>query len=294
MRSLALLDLRRERLADCGRQRLLLRRIVILGAVATAAGFWLVTTLALAGCHSREAVTCIAEGQTLMGGMSLSCCAGLTTASCQTEGPGSGSGSVACGEPLFDCAICVRECGDGECTTGENRCNCPDDCTGSGHDAGPNCHEDGEPFDPPSELRDRIVIPPEAAEQLCCTYSASLVWVRSGPTCDLSSGQMECLGSCGDFVCDEDEAPCTCPHDCATATEGCLSAGMGYEGGSLFPTPACCPGLQAVRVVALITESEHYGECAPLNCECYVCLGECGNGVCDDGEDRCLCPADCP
>ena len=34
----------------------------------------------------------------------------------------------ACQKPADEAYVCVIECGDGQCTEGENICNCPDDC----------------------------------------------------------------------------------------------------------------------------------------------------------------------
>jgi hypothetical protein len=249
--------------------------------------FILTLALGSAGCGSEAA--CVAEGDTLVPGAGFACCPSLSPIGCSTEGPSEPDAGVgACGTPLPACNICVRSCGDGVCTAGENRCNCPQDCTNSSWP--PGCHPNGVPFDPPSELRDRVVFPPDAVEQLCC--GSRLVWVRSGPTCDVSSGQVECLDLCGDRICEPDETPCTCPDDCATATDGCAGPGWAYPA-CFFPTVTCCPGLQALQVFDLITESEHYGECAPSMSCGVICLGECGNGVCDDGEDRCICPGDC-
>jgi hypothetical protein len=250
--------------------------------------FWLLTTLALAGCHSREGATCIEEGDTLMGGMSLSCCAGLTTVSCKTEGPGSGVGTIARGEPLFDCAICVRECGDGECTTGENRCNCPEDCTGSGHDAGPNCHEEGVPFEAPADVRAAgAEIPLDLQATYCCQYNQSLLWVRSGPACDAALTQVMCLSHCPNLQCETGETPCTCPWDCATADEGCFSEGMEYS--PLLHHATCCPGLEPIGCDLQGSD----GECGSPAMDCYRCVRHCGDGQCTTGENPCNCPADC-
>jgi len=40
-------------------------------------------------------------------------------------------GSQSCAGLVTDIIVCVRKCGDGQCTTGENACICPQDCVPS-------------------------------------------------------------------------------------------------------------------------------------------------------------------
>jgi hypothetical protein len=49
------------------------------------------------------------------------CCEGLIRISCGEPGP-----EGICG--MVDGAFCCTYCGDGDCGTGENVCNCPEDC----------------------------------------------------------------------------------------------------------------------------------------------------------------------
>jgi hypothetical protein len=222
-----------------------------------------------------------------MGGMGLSCCDGLMTADCQTEGP-SGDGSVACGAPIFQCSICVRGCGDGQCTAGENRCNCPVDCSGGPRDAGPSCHQEGEVFAATPDILDAgPVLPPALQQTYCCGYNQGLFWVLSGAACDSPRTEVVCSSRCKNLQCEAGETPCTCPWDCATADAGCFSEGEEYS--HLLHHGTCCPGLEPTSCDLLGSN----GECGAPATDCNRCIRHCGDGVCTTGENRCNCPADC-
>ncbi len=85
------------------------------------------TSLFLSGCSNKEETTsdtgCIEEGQEgeIFPG-SPSCCEGLSGLSCDKPDE-NGNCSTECSD-TFICA----DCGDGECSDGENKCNCPRDC----------------------------------------------------------------------------------------------------------------------------------------------------------------------
>lgn len=59
-------------------------------------------------------------------GQAVECCPGLERA-CAGEAPGSGQCVDDLGYQGF--GICI-ECGDGECSSVEDHCNCPEDCAG--------------------------------------------------------------------------------------------------------------------------------------------------------------------
>lgn len=70
------------------------------------------------------AVPCTPEGQSMAVYPGNSCCPGLEAIStAQPDNNGN------CPEyPPLGASICVKNCGDGQCTLGENKCNCPEDC----------------------------------------------------------------------------------------------------------------------------------------------------------------------
>lgn len=248
--------------------------------------------------------SCLGEGQTLMLGTDQTCCQGLTTVGCseRTTPPNLPTGAAACAEALFQCGICVQRCGDGKCTTGENACNCPQDCGSSA--PSPGCHPDDTPFPTPAGywdwwLANRGLRNPEVQ----CCQSTSRIFPyddKCGSTIEPPI-QLICFPQtqCGNRTCDGLETPCSCPWDCLTESTGCYREGYTFnprtKAGSLplAPDPGgCCPGLVAVPVIAplppgsaLVCSSDNFGD--------RVCL-RCGNGRCDGGENSCNCPSDCP
>jgi|GEM_PF-2221192 len=69
---------------------------------------------------SASSVTCITEGNFTASGKA--CCAGLNAL------PNLSPYSNGTCPDVTVATVCVRRCGDGSCTTGENKCNCPEDC----------------------------------------------------------------------------------------------------------------------------------------------------------------------
>ena len=76
-------------------------------------------------------------------------------------------------------------------------------------------------------------------------------------------------GVCGDGTCDPGEDPCNCSQDCGTppSTETSCSDGIDDD----------CDG---------------YVDCDDIDCAGDAAC-QCGNGICDPGEDYCSCPTDC-
>jgi len=119
------------------------------------------------------------------------CCEGLTTISCAEV-----TSEGLCAERTG--VFCCSYCGDGACGTGENICNCPEDCTDT-----PECVPEGESY----------AVTPDAPE--CCPgltpvgCSAPL----SDGTCSSCMGVSFCT-NCGDGTCGTGENICRCTVDC--------------------------------------------------------------------------------
>jgi hypothetical protein len=85
-------------------------------------------------------------------------------------------------------------------------------------------------------------------------------------------------GVCDDFCLDPDP-------DC---DGGCHAQGGKFE--DMNPEGKCCPGLKPVQDQFYDTVAQM---CLNYRCPCFVCIN-CGDGVCDEGENQCTCPDDCP
>ncbi len=69
-------------------------------------------------------IVCGGEGETVFVYPGYKCCSGLEAIS-----PNQPDANGNCPDyPLLGASVCVKDCGDGQCTSGENKCNCPEDC----------------------------------------------------------------------------------------------------------------------------------------------------------------------
>ena len=142
------------------------------------------------------------------------------------------------------------------------------------------------PVDPECVPAGENVFPWDPEGPTCCEGLAATAWAEFDPMtglCLSMDGALVCL-ACGDGVCDEGENICNCPGDC---TEVCVPRGE-----FVFPWDRngseCCDGLTATVIAELDPTT---GGCIQMD-GALVCLA-CGDGVCDQDEDICNCPADC-
>jgi len=140
-------------------------------------------------------IPCGQEGETVPVYPGYKCCPGLEPIS--TAHP-DGNGNCPDYIPL-GASMCVKDCGDGQCTLGENKCNCAEDC-------GPtSCIKEGE-------------VGVEANNDFCCSGLESIGNAQPEPEnlglCRLAMGRFVCVKDCGDGQCTLGENKCNCPEDC--------------------------------------------------------------------------------
>jgi len=175
----------------------------------------------------------------------------------------------------------LAKCGDDRCTSGENRINCPEDCSKCGDwvcDAGEtkeNCPHDcivcGDDVCDPGE--DRASCPQD------CAHCGDGV-------CDVNENKNNCPQDCvicGDGVCDCQEITglhnTTCPQDCVKCGDGVCD--------SPYENFSSCPHDCAVCGDRICSPGE--------NVTCQQDCTVCGDNVCDTkhGENKTSCPQDC-
>ena len=141
-------------------------------------------------------IVCGGEGETVVVYPGYKCCSGLEAIS--TAHP-DGNGNCPDYIPL-GASMCVKDCGDGQCTLGENKCNCPEDCKPT-----TSCVEEGG-------------VGIEANGDLCCPGLESIGNARPEPRnpdlCSFAMGRFVCVKDCGDGQCTLGENKCNCPEDC--------------------------------------------------------------------------------
>jgi hypothetical protein len=100
-------------------------------------------------------------------------------------------------------------------------------------------------------------------------------------------GNRICL-DCGNGICEEFENECTCPDDCDP--NGCIGQGETY-----YPNEGdkCCAYLEHAWNYVV----DENGKCSWILKEGswkqqLICVN-CGNGICEEGENPCICPSDC-
>jgi hypothetical protein len=253
-----------------------------------------------------------------------------------------GLAQIPCNEPLLlndgtmgECIPCdgaafCTKCGDGQCHTPENYCNCPNDCK-----APPICNSDADCNDNNLCTADSCVnnmclhveIPgcgvQECKKTCDCYEQYGQNWENICPLMCPNCGNFwqcseegKCLEHCGQIPADVWECVPVCQpeeicgnnidDDCdGVVDEGCGSCipeGEGYiEGDPAIPELLeCCPGLTTISacIEEEICEIGEDGQlqcetsCACPNCLCYVCT-YCGDDKCGKGENSCNCPKDC-
>jgi len=179
-----------------------------------------------------------------------------------TERPSCEPGQQGCQPCIEDCA--GPSCGDGDCTGSENPTTCPQDCA---QECVPNAQE----------CIGNILRKCSADGR----SSVSIDCSDSGFVCQPSSAQCVPSGACGNEVCDTSETPGTCPQDCA---------------GLCQPNQVRCESQTLVRCAA-DGASESRVDCGASNQVCGegACRtpNQCGNFVCEAGEDVASCAQDC-
>jgi hypothetical protein len=174
--------------------------------------------------------------------------------------------AAACGGALGTCATGV--CGDGLCDVTEDGCGCPDDCVDDPDSCsacecggfGGNCY----------------------CDELCFMFGDCCADVCDDGAChDSLAG---CV-TCGDAVCEGVEESCGCPADCVDDAHSCSECECGGSGGDCMCDESCVAD----------------GDCCANACTNEACgqldacvTGVCGDGLCDNTENSCDCPADCP
>ena len=80
-----------------------------------------------------------------------------------------------------------------------------------------------------------------------------------------------------------------CPGDgtCCTVSPDCDPAGATFTADRAGI--GCCPGLDSMDICAPVAFMD-CGGCGEMG---YICT-DCGDGVCDEWENPCICPEDCP
>ena len=151
----------------------------------------------------RSYKNCAKEGETIGAqGMPETCCPGLKPVG---GWPGGYQGDCSIPPPPTGLSICAK-CGDDICDTynGENKCNCPEDCTG----------------DEKHCIRNYQTVKINNSES-CCPGLKAIKIAHYEDDCSVTpstvgASRMACF-KCGDGHCDEGvylENKCNCPEDC--------------------------------------------------------------------------------
>ncbi len=194
------------------------------------------------------------------------CCEGLEPIDCDAPGE-----DGTCPEtPCLGATFCAK-CGDGTCGSGENKCNCVEDCGDE-----PSCVTEG---------GSRPVVPgaPECCEGL---EPISCHAPAGDGSCDTPCVGASICAKCGDGSCGPGENKCNCELDCAEEA-ACVAEG---ESRPVVPdAPDCCDGLVLIGCDAPAQD----GTCPTEPCLGASVCADCPNGTCGPGENKCNCAADC-
>jgi hypothetical protein len=204
----------------------------------------------------------------------------LSGGACEDGDPCTAGDSCVAGTCVGGGDICPS-CGNGVCAAGEDCLTCPQDCgwcVGPGEccaaHTGPAC----------DDLQVLLCVCP--SQPSCCLSS----WTQACVNLAKNPCGLSCGSTCGDGACDEGEDCASCAQDCGGCQSNCCNAKSGpgcdddpCEDAVCDIDPFCCNG-------------QWDGQCAvQAGQHCDVCGGgvECGDGICDFGEDCQSCSADC-
>lgn len=176
----------------------------------------------------------------------------------------------------FTNGICVNtKCGDSKCEGYEDKCNCPADCKDV-----VGCKQANQNSDFPA---------------LCCS---GLGWLsnqyrlaRDGSCIDSGFTNGICVTTkCGDNKCEGTEDKCNCPLDCTTSGTAipgtCITDGkVIYPDGSV-----CCSGLTKISGKNLGADGQ---SCVEVYSAGIGFCSKCGDGKCENPENKCNCAQDC-
>lgn len=232
-------------------------------------------------------VACLGEGKgggsPILSKLDLGCCPGLK----KIAGNMGVDADGVC-HPAIDGGFVCAKCGDGKCGIGENKCNCPSDCSAA-------CAEEGEGvFDSPG-----------MGPVKCCDVDAGIkpstridtnYNICSDP--DRSGSKGICSKSwaktCGNGVCDSGEDKCNCLQDCPPPE--CANDGEQVYYRSIDGPVRCCNANSGIKYDHRLEDgacTAVSGQFSPVG----VCMEgwqkTCGDGACGSGENRCNCPKDC-
>lgn len=176
------------------------------------------------------------------------------------------------GEPgnCISDGACGKSCKESEGTCYDNYGSHPSECASLTNVASWTCTPIGQPVD--NECHGAFQQAPCAAGQVCNNGS--------------------CVKGCAGWA--------DCPVNEKCENSACIPVGCIGEGSStpgvVFPSQKldhidheCCAGLTEMGWHNEASGCESGGLLGSGN----ICTGKCGNGVCDEGEEKCTCPADC-
>jgi len=237
--------------------------------------------------HRAINMECVKEGETAKANENTTCCEGLGLFQnyeldygpfVDYEGKETYKQEPDCvvlDESVDNHHVCIN-CGNGACGTGENKCNCPQDCDVKG------CVGEGS------------TLFPNDGNKCCAGLRAEGNYeLQESGECKPIQGQLGqqliCV-KCRDNICGKGENGCNCPQDCKNFK--CKAHGEipRYTAPGDDMSIQCCPGLKHR------TQKEYFTE----NCQepfiggyTGICLS-CGDGICDTKfEGKCNCPEDC-
>ncbi len=161
---------------------------------------------------SDSDVKCIGDGKGLYVSGPEECCEGLKgLGAFRVEADGSCTA-------LEGGSFCTSKCGDNTCGEGENKCNCPEDCTG---DTDIDFPTDQDEIQPDSDMPEKCVGAGElylgSGPESCCEGLKPLASyeIKEDGTCgNPLPGETICSSLCGNNVCDSKENKCNCAEDC--------------------------------------------------------------------------------
>ena len=232
---------------------------------------------------------CVGEGETMpVTAARYGCCEGLTVIGCDRPIDGKCSWEATGNSDVVGrCAgasYCTY-CGDGECKSPENKCNCPVDCYED------MCVPAGQSYH----------VTPETKDYECCEGSSHIAVayvIDNGRMCSMNQEWSLC-SECGNGACEPWENICNCHADCTAEEDSACPPGCECDPyGNVACTEEACPTGCVCEGEDLYCPTDRCPEGCVCSDDTVTCTsigpspvsGECPVGcVCDDEGNSVMC-----
>ncbi|MDD5739408.1 MAG: hypothetical protein PHO20_01420 [Candidatus Peribacteraceae bacterium] len=198
-----------------------------------------------------------------------------------------GNGTCATGEDTCNCSqdCSSATCGNGKCETGEKSLTCPTDCAAGG----PTCGNGG--IEGTEKCDDGNMVSGDGCSYPACQIESGWTCTGQPSVCNQIANSTSSFSSSSSS---RSSFMSSSGNSASSSSLACAQNGQKVYGSAQFGPVVCCSqnaGIKPNSVLAgdlcMATNDGSKGTCVDNWWQ------TCGNGTCATGEDKCNCPQDC-